>query len=119
MPCLEKSEKEKAAERGKEMTNNEFAEPPTGVGRTEGADDEEARLQEFEPPDTEVAEPAEVTRPTDALTGVPAALLEAKSAIEQQLQQQASQAAGALSVEAFRDAGNVQCARSSRRRRGG
>lgn len=32
MPCLEKSEKEKAAERGKEMTNNEFAEHPRALG---------------------------------------------------------------------------------------
>jgi hypothetical protein len=39
---------------------------------------------------------------------VPPALLEARNAVEQHLQQQAAQAAGAASVQSFQDAGNIQ-----------
>ncbi len=87
----------------------QFAEPPAGVGRTESGDDEEASMQEFAVPDEAAeAEAAAMSQGPDALAGVSPALLEARNAVEQHLQQQVAQAAGASSVESLQDAGNIQ-----------
>lgn len=91
------------------MPNGEhLSEPPAGGGRTESADDEEASMQLAVPDPAAEAEAAAMSQAPDVMSGVPPMLLEAKSAVEQQLIQQATQAAGATSVQSFQDAGNIQ-----------
>lgn len=91
------------------MPNGEqYEQPPEAFARAEPPDTEEASMQEFAVPDPAGGEAAAVSMGADALTGVPAELLEAKSAIERQLEQQATQMAGAASVESFQGAGNIQ-----------
>ncbi len=87
----------------------QLSEPPGGVGRAQSADDEEASIQGLATPDAAAeAEAAAMSQAQDVLPSVPAALLQARNAVEQHLQQQAAQAAGAASVQSFQDAGNIQ-----------
>jgi hypothetical protein len=89
--------------------SEQFGSPPDGIGRSPSDGDEEAIVDEFSvPTDSEGVEPAALSGMADALAGVPAALLDVKGVIEEQLAQSASQTAHAHDVETFADAGNIQ-----------
>ena len=88
-----------------------FKEPPAGVGRgADPSDVSEDAVEQFAAPgDTEsAAEIAAVSEMPDAFGGVGMELLEIKRAIEDGMRQAISRAAGARSVDAFSDAGNIQ-----------
>ncbi len=101
-----KDKKEDKKEEGKS-----FIDPPARVGRGADMSDvgEEAVEQFAAPGSVEGAtETAAVSEIPDALSGVSMELLEIKRAIEDGMLQAVSQAAGAQTVEAFSDAGNIQ-----------
>jgi hypothetical protein len=93
--------------KGTEMSddNGDFDVPP--AAGDEAAGEEEAG-EEFAEPGAGEVESAEVSATADALAGVPATLLEVKTAIEQQLTRQAAEQAGAASAESYEGAGSIQ-----------
>ncbi len=86
-----------------------FQEPPADVGRGAGpAHIDEEAAEQFAAPGEGAAEVAAVSEPPDALAGVGMELLEIKRAIEERMRQDVTQAAAVRSLDAFRDAGNIQ-----------
>jgi hypothetical protein len=82
-----------------------FTPPPGGDASRY---DEDASVQFEAPPSEGSAEQAAFTVPTETLSGIPSQLLEARSELEQALQQQ-RRGAGAQSLEAFAsEVGNIQ-----------
>jgi hypothetical protein len=89
--------------------SDQFETPPAGVGRTSSDFEEEAGVEEFvSPPEGRSFEAAAVAASSDALSGVPPALLEAKNAIEQHLEQASSQMVGFRALSDFTDSGAIQ-----------
>jgi hypothetical protein len=80
-----------------------------GRGAAPDQGDEDAAEQYTVPAEGEgAAEVAAVSEAPDALAGVGMELLEIKRAIEERMRQDVTQAAAVRSLDAFRDAGNIQ-----------
>jgi hypothetical protein len=77
-----------------------FASPPTAAGGA-GQNDEDAGVQ-FTAPSEGLEEQAPVSAPSEALSGIPSQLMDAKSAVEQALREQGREQEGSpRSVESF------------------